>query len=292
MARLVDSENRNDAQWILDDGDVDLAIRQISNSDIQRLIIDGLSDFGIGNLDFLRELPNLKYLSVWSKAPIDVTAIGACSYLEELSLDDQISIGLDLTCLRNLRDLRLIISKHQPLLVGNMPSMESLWIWKSGESDMTCLKSFPNLETLGIFEAKKLASLKGISNCSKLKRLDVGYCPLLSDTTELKTLSYLEHVELLSLKRLLSFVGDLPESSLKKLIVKGLPPISSASVFLRFLSIELLTLVNTEVLDGDLSPLVQIQSLKHCHIRPNKTQYQPKASDLYDLIKTKGAVAY
>lgn len=290
MARLVDSENPNGARWMLEDADIDLAIQQISSSDVQSLSINGVSDFGIVDLSFLRELPDLRSLWVSSKTPIDITAIEVLQHLEELSLDDQISVGLDLTCLRKLRDLRLIVSKHQPLCAGNMPSMESLWLWKIGESNLAHLESFPNLETLGIFEAKKLSSLNGISHCQKLKRLDVGYCPSLSEAAELKALSRLEHLELFSLKRLLSFAEDLPASSLKKLIVNGLSPISNASIFLRLLNIELLTLVNTEVLDGDLSPLLQIESLKHCNIRPNKPQYHPKASDLYDMVKTRASV--
>lgn len=287
MARLVGCESRDDVRWVLDDSDIDLAIRQISQSDIQSLSIDGLSDFGINDLSFLKALPDLKSLWVWSKIPIDISAIGVCKHLEELSLDDQISVGFDLEGLRHLRNLRMIVSKHQGLCSKKMPSLKSLWLWKSTESDLNFLSSFPNIERLGIFDSKKLLSLNGISNCKNLKRLDLGYCSLLSESAEMKTLSQLTHLELTSLKRLVSFVDNLPKSSLRKLIVDGLPPISDASIFLSFPNIELLTLIKTELLHGDLSPILQIGSLKHCNIRPNKSQYHPKASALYDMVKAK-----
>ena len=78
-------------------------------------------------------------------------------------------------------------------------------------------------------------------------------------------------------------------TSLQRLIIKKLPPVPNLGGINQLNRLDHLALVDTEVLDGDLSPLLKMQRLTHCHIRPNKKQYQPAASTVGDTIKKRAS---
>lgn len=287
MARLIEA-TRPDAHWLLDDLDIELAVQQIAASDIQHLWISDEVDLGAVGLGFLKLLPNLKGLAIGAKKPIDISHVVACKHLEDLMLGDQISKGLHLNELSYLKKLSLTVCKHQSLPSQAMPHLEMLTIWDNKALDLGFLEIFPNLKSLHIFEARKLLSLRGLETCKFLRRLDIAYCPLLSNADQLERLNQLEDIELTSLKRLDSYIEHFP-TSLKRIIIKDLPEIKRLSSFKKQTQLELLTLVNVNVLDGDLSLLMNLPKLNHCHIQPNKPHYQPKASVIYDTIKARSS---
>jgi hypothetical protein len=285
MARLIDA-GCSDARWILEDADIQSAVQKIAKSTVQSLDISEDVDLSQIGLSFLKELPNLKKLGVGSKKPINLAALAECVHLEDLSIGDQISAGFDIGLLRNLEKLSLTISKRQGLPNRKMPKLKNLYVWKNQTESLDYLANFPNLTNLWVSESAKLTTLNGIDNCKKIERLDISYCNSLKDTNKLQSLVNLNHLQLHNLKSCADVVDDLPEN-LRKLFAQKIPSITNTAKLKSLKKLDFLTLVDVEIKAGDLDMLLEIPTLRHCVVRPNKPHYQPKASVVYDAIKAR-----
>jgi hypothetical protein len=159
------------------------------------------------------------------------------------------------------------------------PNMIGLGLFDPGPHLIDQIPAPDGLQELGI-SRPSMASLEGITRFSGLKRLEIGYAPLLRDIRQLADLRSLEVLELSHCKRVgeLQVLSALP--ALKRLHLIDMGRIESLE-FLRGLQ-HLRWFVasgSTVVADGDLSPLLTIRSLE-CVALASRRHYRPSVGDL------------
>jgi hypothetical protein len=286
MIRLF-ADGPNKSYWTIDGLDMDLASAELKKSPIKNVWISSHHGFHQNNLDCVLELPYFSNLIVQTDHAIDVSAIQQLSQLRSLSLGENISSRCDIGALQDLEELTVNIGAQQDLPKRLMPKVKKLWVWHFKGECADFLEYFPAVENLTLIQANKLTSLDGVSTCKNLRVLDVGYCPKLTEIADLAKLQSLREIQLTNLKRLNSLRPVFALKKLTKLFLEKIPIIDSAVDFQSLENLNFLTCVETEFKDGDLSCLLNIETLRHCHIRPNKPHYQPKASVIYDTVKAR-----
>lgn len=113
--------------------------------------------YGIGNVDFVEHMPNLKCLLMCEATVSDLTAIGNCISLEyiELQMSSNVSDFWPLTNLTNLRDLNLSdVAYRDSTALLQMTWLDRLWVVKNGLGYQTrtmLLEGLPN--TIIVFQS-------------------------------------------------------------------------------------------------------------------------------------------
>jgi Leucine-rich repeat (LRR) protein len=288
MIRLSTDRSQESA-WIFDGNDIHIAAGEMRKSPIQNIWISSHHGFKASNLDCLLHLPAVSSLCVDTDHLIDLSAVSHLSDLRSLSLGENISLPCDIGALQALEELNLDISAKQDLPKRLMPKVKKLWVWHFKGESADFLEYFPAVEDLTLIQANKLTSLDGVSTCKNLRVLDVGYCPKLTNIADLAKLQSLKEIQLTNLKSLNSIRPVFDLKKLEKLFLEKIPTINSAVDFQSLENLNFLTCAETEIEDGDLSCLLDMDALRHCYIRPNKPHYQPKASVIYDTIKARNA---
>lgn len=220
--------------------------------------IDGLSispvtGYGFRDLQFLREcqhvvalhftaslddmcglydLPRLTYLSTLFQHHIDFARLQS---LSDLTTEWNRKIDSGLTALSMLR--RLVLRKYKPKLL-----------------DLSDLCQLQGVQELRIIQSS-VRSIEGIGNLRRLNKLELSYCPNLENIHLLREISdTLEEVELDHCPRITDWeiLGTL--SQLRKLIIFQCSSLPSLKFVDHLKHLEFLSFVNTDVLDGDMTP--------------------------------------
>jgi hypothetical protein len=121
------------------------------------------------------------------------------------------------------------------------PNLRSLELVVPGIKDLNEIDRYPKLEYLDIYSARKLVSIADLERCSSLKRLELCGCKKINDLQE--TLSKCSHLERLVLEK----VSDLENIQFIELMP----------------NLKWLNLMDTNVIDGDMSPLLRHPSLEY-----------------------------
>jgi protein phosphatase 1 regulatory subunit 7 len=286
MHRLVHKEQ--DVWWEIDGENVAAAALSISQSEVKTASFVPGDKFKKNDLNFMLELSAITSFSV--DHPVDISALAECINLRKLYIGGSITKGCEIGRLINLEELTLGHSGRQNLPDSDMPILRKFWIWDLRASDLQFLKCFASLEDLTIIEARKLDSLSGIEYCPNLQKLDIGYCSKLENINGLLSCKNLIEIEMTNLKRLTSMRPIFHLSKLQRLIVEKVPSVKDIAGIKELKSLNHLAWIDTEIEDGDLSPLLAMPNLTHCYVRPNKKHYQPTTNYLYDTIKARTSI--
>ncbi|NJS37302.1 MAG: leucine-rich repeat domain-containing protein [Brachymonas sp.] len=243
------------------------------------------------DINGLLELPHFKELSLGGEA-MDISVVTQLHFLEKLSIgDDVVRIGCDVSGLTKLRELDITISKHQSLPSAELPKLTKLRMWNFREKNLKQLKFMPALQELLLHEARNLESLGGIEHCKQLKRIDIAFCPKLLSIEALSKLNHLEYLEFESAKKIKDLTPVFDISSLITLIAINLSTVDSILGIKNLKNLKHLTWRGIEILDGNLTPLLESLGLKHGYVTPNKKYYQPSAVKVYEAIKARSLSA-
>jgi hypothetical protein len=123
---------------------------------------------------------------------------------------------------------------------GRLTSLESLTILGSPIRSLEGLAPLLELRSLRVGDLRQLASLSGIENLIRLERLEINTCRKICAINEISSLAKLRELHLNNL-------GD----------IQSLKPLAKLSQLHRVTFAE-----STNVLDGDLSPLVGLPALE------------------------------
>ena len=250
------------------------------------IFINTSGDYKFDNLNCLQQLPKFKALAMVGELS-DTTIISSMTWLEHLSTEPAKVKNPSLNALVNLKSLSITLGPELQLPCVYLPSLKTLRVWSLKDKNLDCLKFFPDIEDLIVIQASHLENLHGLRHCLKLRKVDIGYCPKLENTSGLLSCVNLIEVELTNLKRIKSLDSIYQLTKLQRLIVKNVPSVKNISGMTKLKSLQHLAWIETEIEDGDLSPLLEMPNLAHCHVRPNKKHYQPTATYLYDTIKAR-----
>lgn len=217
------------------------------------------------NLADLIEFGKVAKFSICMRRKIDTTPLGLLSKtLVELWCDEFNSIH-NLEEFPNLRILRqswnkemcsarthlsleeLSLHKYAPISGSNLadmpvaPNLRKLELLGSAIKDLGEIDRYPKLECLDIYSTRNLVSVAGIERCSFLKRLELDGCKNINDLQE-------------TLRKC---------SGLERLVLMKVSDLENIQFIERMPNLKWLNLMNTNVIDGDMSPLLRHPSLEY-----------------------------
>lgn len=272
--RVISSENGY--TLAIESDRIEECMKYAVDNGISRVFMHSYDGYKLDNVNFLKEydfiteisitddqieisgvhyLANLKYLSLSNgKQPVDLSKF---KHLKEASIDwNNKVIGLD--SLNHIK--RLSIRKFKPqskdfTVLARCNDVEYLHIT---ESNIESFKGIENLQLLNHFEGHyltKLESLEGLEKLSThLKIIVLDYCRKLANYESV--FAKLKH--------------------LKKLILGDCGPMESLKFIKAMKELKFLSFVNTNVVDGNISPVLNLEYV----VFDNKRHYTHKKEDV------------
>lgn len=245
------------------------------------LVLNYARGFTAASLDFIQPAWKLRRLSLLDRSMTDLEPLTRLApTLEELSVQASTEATLDLDGFDLLRNLAAPWPLIAPTL-GRLSTLQGLVTFEGfGEQDLRVLRDHVLLEQLTIKDARCLESLDGVE-APDLRVVQLQRAPRLRDIsalvgsrdslTELRLESVpgLKRVDDIGLLRNLRFleVGDCAH-------IDSLAPLSG----LRLLEV-LYAWGTTEVVDADLTPLLQLPALRELRMRPRRS-YKPGVREI------------
>ena len=153
-----------------------------------------------------------------------------------------------------------------------LPKLKSLKLrgWK--ENTAKKLIGLKKLEFLELLECGALSNLCGLEGLSKLRGVEFNSLPKLTDISALTESTLLESAIFDNCKKIQSFSALSGAKNLKQLIVARSSNIESIEFLREMKSLVHVSFGNgTTILDGDLSPLLDLPKLQYCRFTGNKS---------------------
>ncbi|WP_368505022.1 hypothetical protein AB3N04_05070 [Alkalihalophilus sp. As8PL] len=185
-------------------------------------------------------------------------------------------------------DLYRDINLKEQLLADNVTNdLEYLTLWHYKQNKLGSFNEIPN--TLRYLELNwaNIRDFMGIEKLTKLKRLELHYCTKLEKDDGLATAA--GNLEYLHINQSKKFIPTNELYSLKHLRVLCLNAcgsLESLSFLNKFPNLIDFRFVNTNVLDGDLSPIVEHPTIRSAGFL-NKKHYNIPAEKMATLLEEK-----
>lgn len=178
--------------------------------------------------------------------------------------------------------------RELPEVLRDKPMIEYLIIWHH-KTELGGLENLPNLPWLKYLELNwsNARSLSGIGHLASLKRLELHCCVKLESDSGVDGVK--EHLEFIHINQSKKFICNRALESLHELRVLRLNscgPISSLDFVLGYPKLEDFRFVDTDVVDGNLLPLMKHSSLKSVGMS-NKRHYSHKDKAIKDWLSHK-----
>lgn len=252
-------------------------------------IFSGLRVQGMEDLSFLADFPSLRYLEIRDQKRVETRHLEHLSNLRGLHLETP-GAGIDfasfpelevfvgdwhnenrhLASCRELRSLRLMQfnPKHASLLdLANMVRLEWLDVIKTSISSLEGLETLQDLRYFKLGYAPKLCTLEGLpSSCDRLRELSLSHLKNIESYVPIGSLSRLRRLKI-------SYCASMPNLHW----VRGMD------------WLDMFSFVETNVLDGDLSPLLDLPSLRYIGTM-DKRHYNYKFSEINKILAKRVAI--
>ena len=214
--------------------------------------------------------------------------LGAFSRLEALWCEE--IPPLDMSLFTRLRRFAFFASAKFDVGFA-APRLNTLLVSKSAAQNCRFLEAYKDLEELSLLQASKLKSLDGIELAPKLGKLTLGFVPRLESINALAKCMSLQWFELHATKCIGSYGPAFRTPQLHTLILSKCPGLESIKLVSRLKHLEHLALVDTDVKDGDLHPLMQLVTLRHVGIYPDKKHFSPRAVEVARAVESRARQA-
>ena len=266
-------------------GEWSVSVEQyLLNQNIAELEINHAKGWRGKDIEFVARFPCLVSLTIIDRELQDTSPIHALHRLKSLRVltysDSEINFG-------EFPELRQcgLEWRDGASSIFNCANLEELFINRYDHQDTSAFAKLKNLESLTLLGGA-IRSLKGLSHLSRLKSLRLGDLKHLSGLAGIKDLSQLEILEINTCR----FVGEIEEiaqlTDLNELYLNNIGSIDSIRP-LRCLNnlLKLTFYESTDVLDGDMTPLLSLPRLQmvsfknrkhYSHTREAITRLLPK----------------
>ena len=178
--------------------------------------------------------------------------------------------------------------RELPEVLKQKPAIEYLIVWHH-KTELGGLENIPLLPKLKHLELNwsNAKGLRGLENLTSLKRLELHYCLKLESATGVEAVR--DHLEFLHIDRSRKFVCNQALESLRELRVLRLNscgPIASMEFILGYPKLRDFRFVSTNVVDGNLLPLLNHPSLKSVGMS-DKRHYSHRDKAVQALLSEK-----
>lgn len=229
------------------------------------------------DLLFLAELPHLLSLQILDLKISDVTPIHSLHALKTLGVITYCTTEINFRAFANLEDCSLEWRpKAQSLF--HCKTLKKLFVNRYSGKDIAPFTKLTELESLSILNAP-IASLRGLDRLKKLRRLRLGNLRMMSSLGGLEGLTQLEELEVHTCRGFSSIKELEHLVSLRKLSLSNNGDIKSFKPVARLARLESLVFYeSTNVLDGDLSPILGLRELSNLSFQ-NRRHYSHRRED-------------
>lgn len=237
------------------------------------------------SIDFLEGI-KVKHLHLLthSRKLKDLNVLSTIKGLKTLSLQTPTNKNLDLTTLPELEECWLNHEKEYESIFA-CSNLKRLGYGYYPFKDLQKIKRLTNLQSLTLTEGK-LKSLSGIEEITNnLTKLELSAFGQLHEYNQLQKLVNLEDVDIYKCKKInnISFVENLLK--LRQFKIDNSGDIDTLASFKELKHLELISFDgSTNILDGDLSYLKQIKTLKKI-IFEARDHYSHKQSFFFGFVK-------
>jgi hypothetical protein len=232
-----------------------------------------------GDPSFLNELPSFAGIVMAETGSLDCRILPCLSGFRFISLGGARLCGFDFREFINLVDLRLVWHPSD-ILPRSGSSLASLYLkgYKPKTRDLNDLPSFVNLEELELVQAG-VTSLDGAPALAKLRQIDVSYCKGLVTIAALIG-TPVERVHFEACGK----IEDIPVLSkcdrIRSIKLSACGNLQSLSFLEESKTIEEFRFVKMEIADGDMSPLLKLNSVGFI----NKRDYSHTSEQVNEFI--------
>jgi protein phosphatase 1 regulatory subunit 7 len=225
------------------------------------IAISPLGGFRLPDIAFLVCFPWVEHLTILDSEMIDISAVSSLGKLRHLHISGPTKQPLDLAAFPLLEELS--VRWWPKLRLGDtLPSLRVLGLshYAPTSGDLTGLPQIPLLEELGLVQAQNL-TLSGIERFLGLRCLSIDYFPRLVDLSPLTAFAdgVLEILEFGHCPKLAHHDRVRVIRSLRRLAFNQCGEIPSLSFLNELPALESFSFVNTNIIDGDLTPCLRLQ---------------------------------
>ncbi|MEW6747665.1 MAG: hypothetical protein AB1486_33455 [Planctomycetota bacterium] len=248
--------------WIWIESDrIEACMAHYREQSLTRIAVDPLMGYALPDLEFLKDHRYVRGVNLPDAAKLNVSALRYLDRLEYLLISDS-KQPLDLTEFPQLREFR---SEWHPKL-RITPECRRLRVlhlrrYKPKTKDLSELAALPALEDLSIVQSP-LTSIRGVGRYRLLKRLELSYLTKLESIAGIEKLndSRLEILECEKCKKIRDHAVVRTVPSLRVVRFNDCGEIPSIGFLDDMPNLEDFRFVNTNVVDGDLRPLLRLKS--------------------------------
>ena len=250
----------------IDTAHLDRCIELWSSGGFDELGLESYDDnFKLNDTELLKRFPDVRRLHINLDRRIDLSGLSyVADRLMALNINDDINTVADLTPFKCLESLG-IRWNQKTRFPNELPSLRSLGLsyFNPSTKDLTTLPHMPLLRAFGLTVAR-LESLKGVGRLRALYRLSLYRVQGLTTVNEIGALRELGELEIEGCKGSFDLPNALRSSAqLTKMIYGRSAPLSSLNFISGLPKLELLTFLETDVTDGDMSLLASHKSLRY-----------------------------
>ncbi len=270
----------------VDSDRIDACLRHYREHRINWLVVNAVRGYKLLDVDFLR----------------------GHNYVTHISIVPPLSSDLDLTGLDSLRELRGLMSDAANLgSLARFPKLESFWgtwsprlelsackgleilslgCYKAKTGDLTTFPDLPALRELGLIQSA-IGSIRGIERFRGLRKLTLAYFTKLRSVAEVAHLPDLEDLDVHVCRKIEDHEAVRVLKKLRVLKYNDCGQMPSVAFVNEMPALEFFAFVGTNVLDGDLGPLIR---LKYAGFSEKK-HYSHTRKQLDELMRPHGGAA-
>ncbi|MBI3946073.1 MAG: leucine-rich repeat domain-containing protein [Armatimonadetes bacterium] len=248
----------------------------------------GLRVSGIADLSFLKGFPRLLYLEVVNQERVDTRQLDGLTNLRGLRLESP-GAGIDFA---RFPLLEVFVGDWRPDNRNIHRSRElrqiRAWHFRPRSLDLADLAGATRLEWLELTQTN-IASLSGVETLADLRYLHVSYAPQLQALDALAAgHSGIRELGLGNARRVPSYLPIASLGHLRRLQLSSCAPMPDLKWTRGMDSLDFFSFVQTDVQDGDLSPLLSLPRLAYVGTM-DKRHYNYKCDRLNELLQGRRA---
>jgi hypothetical protein len=238
-------------------------LQALRNGDYYGVGISRYHGYQEDDLRILNEIPPIRGVHIQDRIN-DVSALSRFKDNLEYMLIADIGMDLDLAQFRRLADLRLVDWSPRHKNIGKCASLKHLRFqsYSPASNDLSELVELRDLETLSLTKGK-LKRLNGVKSLKTLQKIHLRYLTALEDLAPLCECKHLEEIIIGHCKKVRDFNVLKCLDKLSILCIESAADLPSVAFLQAFKSLRRMSLVGTNIIDGDLHPLLKLPHLEY-----------------------------
>lgn len=257
----------------------------IESESVAILRLSEASGWKDSDIEFISNLDSLIGIEIYSWKVKSLAPLLSLKNLKHIGLQCNFDSNFDFSVFQNLELCKIKWSgKVKNLFLCD--TIKFLNIVDYPHVDLSLLSKMVNIEKLQLV-SRKLESLRGIANLSKLTNLDLSQCPALVSLEGVSLLQNLSSVELFNCKKIhdISLLGEIEH--LKKLAIEDCGNISSLVPIANCKELSALLFIgNTFIEDGNFEPLLNLPFLEKMWFA-NRKHYSHTREKVSEILNAK-----